>query len=223
MTVRDELRQYDAFRALSAAGWQLLSGCRVSNTGRERTILHKGQPVSGAYIVVSGQLRVYSITADGTELTLYFLSPGETCVLALNCLFNDLRYPAWVQPVGEAKVVVIPGEVYRALFEQEAGIRELTVRTLSTLVFRLMAELESAVSQSQGQRLAQFLLEHSASDGVLRATQHQLAQHLGTSREVVARLLGQFAAEGLVATARGAVTLRDLEGLRRRLLAEDVQ
>lgn len=73
-------------------------------------ILHKGSKTSGTYVVTKGRLRVFSIAPSGSEATLYFIDPGETCVLALNCLSNDLLYPAWVSSESETEVAVIPGK-----------------------------------------------------------------------------------------------------------------
>jgi CRP/FNR family transcriptional regulator len=177
-------------------------------------ILHKGQPVSGAYLVLEGRLRVFTISPGGNEATLYFVDVGEACVLALNCLFSDLLYPAWVQAEADTRVAVVPGVVYRRLFETEPCVQNLTVQALSTLVYRLMGELERVHSSNQRQRLVQFILLHANADGVLRMTQQQIARHLGTTREVVARLIGEFAGTGWVRTQRGMLTIVDLFALR---------
>ncbi|MEO8155764.1 MAG: Crp/Fnr family transcriptional regulator [Rhizobacter sp.] len=216
MALLNELERFDSFQGLGPAGKALLSqGAVRKKSARAAIILHKGQPVSGAYIVLTGRLRVFTIAPNGTEATLYFVDPGESCVLATNCVFNDLLYPAWVQAEVATSIALIPGPVYRKLFESEPSIQNLTVQTLSALVYRLMAELEHLHSSHHKQRLAQFILLHAASDGTLHMTQHQLAQHLGTTREVVARLMQGFVARGFVQTGRGSVTLRDLFGLRR--------
>ncbi len=75
----------------------LAQSVSITHSPRAAPVLHKGQAVSGAYLVVGGRLRVFTIPANGNEATLYFVDPGEACVLALNCLFSDLLYPAWVQ------------------------------------------------------------------------------------------------------------------------------
>lgn len=177
-------------------------------------VLYKGQPVAGAYFVVSGRLRVYAIAPNGNEATLYFIDPGETCIVALNCVFNDLLYPAWVQAMDDTRVAVIPGPVYRRLFEHEPGVRAVTVEALSTVVFRLMSELEQVHSTQHRQRLANFILSHANADGIMRMTQQQVAQHLGTTREVVARLMQGLVGERLVTTGRGFVRIADVFGLR---------
>ena len=176
-------------------------------------VIHKGQRVSGAYLVTSGQLRVFTYTPQGTEATLYFIRAGETCVLALNCLFNDLRYPAWVESDVNTHVAVIPGPVYRTLFEHESVVQDMTVKALSTLVFRLMGELEQIHACTLDQRLANFLLTNATAEGKVLMTQQELAGHLGTTREVIARLMQGFTTQGFVTTRRGAVTIIDAKGL----------
>ena len=212
----DAIQCFESFRDLSAESRQLLTqGLVRKELPPGATALHKGERVSGAYVVLEGRLRVYSLAPNGTEATLYFIDPGETCVLALNCLFNDLLYPAWVEAETETTVGLIAGATYRRLFELEPTVRDLTVRTLSTLVFRLMWELEFVHATHHKQRLANFLLIHASAEGVLRITQQKLAQHLGTTREVIARVLRELVAAGCVRTRRGVIVIEDLSALRR--------
>jgi CRP/FNR family transcriptional regulator len=210
------LDRFEPFSRLSAAGKKILAqGLTIANTSQAAAVLHKGQPVSGAYLVIDGRLRVFTIAPNGTEATLYFVDAGEACVLALNCLFNDLLYPAWVQAETKSTIALIPGAVYRRLFEMEPVIQNLTVQALSTLVYRLMAELEDVHASNHKQRLVHFLLTHASSDGSLHKTQQQIAQHLGTTREVIARLIQEFVAKGFIRTQRGSIAIIDLFGLRR--------
>lgn len=208
------LEGIEAFLDLSPEGRALL-GKAVQQVSFDKpaAVIHKGQPVSGAYVVLRGKLRVYTFTPQGTEATLYFIAPGETCVLALNCLFNDLCYPAWVDAAADTEVAVIPGPLYRRLFKQERGVQDMTVTALSTLVFRLMDELEQIHACNLEQRLANFLLSNASTEGVVAMTQQTLAGHLGTTREVVARIMQGFSAQGLVSTRRGAVSILDAERL----------
>lgn len=212
--VATALESLGPFRALSDSGRQLLrQGAIYKDCAPPAPILHKGTAISGAYFVVRGRLRVYALAPDGTEATLYFIDPGETCIFALNSLFNDLRYPAWVQAETDTTVALIPGPIYRQLFQREPSIQDVTVRALSTLVFRLMSELEEVHAYKLDQRLANLLLVHASADGELRMTQQQMAAHLGTTREVVARLIREFVANGYVETGRGMISVLDAGGL----------
>ncbi|MCG7871280.1 MAG: Crp/Fnr family transcriptional regulator [Candidatus Thiodiazotropha lotti] len=200
----------ETFLELTPSGQELFENGVVRKCFSKPTaVIHKGQVVSGAYLVTQGRLRVFTYTPQGSEATLYFLDPGETCVLALNCLFNDLRYPAWVETDGDTHVDVIPGALYRKLFEAESTVQNLTVKALSSLVFRLMEELEQVHACNLDQRLANFILSNASEEGILRMTQQALGGHLGTTREVIARLMQGFVAEGAVETRRGAVVITD--------------
>jgi CRP/FNR family transcriptional regulator, anaerobic regulatory protein len=200
----------ETFLDLTPVGKQLFDAGVVKKCFRSPTsVIHKGQSVSGAYLVTQGCLRVFTYSSQGNEATLYFLRPGETCVLALNCLFNDLRYPAWVETDANTEVDIIPGALYRKLFVTESTVQDLTVKALSSLVFRLMDELEQVHACNLDQRLANFILSNATEEGVLRMTQQQLGSHLGTTREVIARLMQGFVAEGAIKTRRGAVVVTD--------------
>lgn len=200
----------EPFLNLTSAGRKLFDAGVVKKSFRSPTsVIHKGQAVSGAYLVTQGRLRVFTYTPQGSEATLYFLRPGETCVLALNCLFNDLRYPAWVETDANTDVDIIPGALYRKLFVAESTVQDLTVKALSSLVFRLMDELEQVHACNLDQRLANFILSNATEEGILHMTQQELGSHLGTTREVVARLMQGFVAVGAVETRRGAVVVID--------------
>jgi CRP/FNR family transcriptional regulator len=210
------LRTLDVFRDLSATGQHMLEcGMQLNRFDELKTIINKGNSVSGAYVVVRGRLRVYSISPGGNEATLYFINPGEVCILALNCIFNNLAYPAWVQTEPDTCVGVIPSLTYRTLFQNEPSIQNLTVHALSVLVFRLMEELEQIHSLNLNERLAKFILMRSEGEGQLRMTQSELAAHLGTTREVIAKLLRKMVADKSVRTLRGAIVVERPEVLAR--------
>ena len=212
-----ELRALDVFRDLSVCGQQMLEcGMQLNEFRGLQTIINKGNTVSGAYVVIHGRLRVYSISPGGNEATLYFINPGEVCILALNCIFNNLQYPAWVQTEADTCVGVIPSLTYRTLFQNEPSIQNLTVHALSVLVFRLMEELEEIHSLNLSERLAKFILLRGTATGQLVMTQSELAAHLGTTREVIAKLLRKMVAEKSVKTMRGAILIEQPELLARQ-------
>ena len=209
-----DLEALGPFRHLSDQGRTLLrQGVVRKHCAPMEAVLHKGQAISGAYFVIRGRLRVYALAPDGTEATLYVIEPGETCIFALNSLFNDLRYPAWVLAETRTTVALIPGRIFRRLFEHEPAIQDVTVRALSTLVFRLMSELEEVHSYTLSQRLANLLLVHGSTQGELRMTQQDIARRLGTSREVIARAMRDFVKRRYVETGRGRTIVRNARGL----------
>ena len=204
-----EIRRLSIFHTLSDESRRLLDGGAITMRVPERRIfIKKGEHVSGAYFVLNGRLRVFTSLANGKEATLYFVNPGETCVLALNSLFNGLLYPAWVEADAPTAAAIIPGRIFRALFETERAIRDLALSAMATLAFRLMDELDQAHTCTLEQRLVNFLLVRaSGKERAVRQTQQQIADHLGTSREVIARVIGRIAARGYIVSGRKVITI----------------
>jgi len=201
---------------ISAAGQARIgsSARRVSCAGGT-ALIARGDMVAGAYLVERGALRIYYVSAEGREGTLYWVEPGQSCILALNCMFARLAYPAWVESEGETELSIVPGEVYRDLFAVEPAVQRFTVEALSGRLFELMALVEETASQGLEARLAAFLLRRSKGETAVAVTQEQVARHLTTSREVVSRVVRRLAARGLVDSAQGRIVLRDRPGLQR--------
>ncbi|MEZ5878518.1 MAG: Crp/Fnr family transcriptional regulator [Tepidamorphaceae bacterium] len=177
-------------------------------------ILHPGDAVNGVYLVRSGAIRVYYIGPEGREGTLYWIEPGESCILALNSLFTEIPYPAWAAAEENgAEIITVSGPVFRALFAQEPAVQRFLFEQLSGRVFSLLQTLESAMRLPQEERLVLLLLALADGDGVVHLSQDKLARHLGTIREVVSRLLRNLASQGMIALAPRKVTILDRDCL----------
>jgi CRP/FNR family transcriptional regulator len=200
---------------LSSGARSELVACRVQTIDARRLVLERGTRADGAYLVTAGLLRVYYLTAEGREATLYRVEAGGTCVLAITSTLGQEPYPAWVEsgPDG-ATFSRIPGEQLRRLLDTEAAFREYVFSALSGRVYELMEALEEAGSVRTEQRVARYLLKRAAPDGTIRATQAAIAGELGTAREVVFRALRSLGARQLIETGRIRVRILDAEGLR---------
>ena len=178
-------------------------------------LIARGDEVAGAYFVMSGALRVYYVNAEGREGTLYWVDRGQPCILALNCAFLHLPYPAWVESEGASEVLLIPGGAYRELFSAEPSMQRFTFEALSTRLFELMALMEETASRGLEARMAAFLLRRCGADRTLLMTQEQIANHLATSREVVSRILRGFVRAGWIEARPVQVRILDAEQLSR--------
>jgi CRP/FNR family transcriptional regulator len=178
-------------------------------------LLRRGDAVQGMYFVVEGSLRVYYLTPEGREATLYRVEPGGTCVLALTSTFSEEPYPAWVDGGPESGAFVrVPPELCRRLLAAEPAFRDFVFATLSGRIFELMRTLEEAGSLQVEQRVARYLLRHAGATRSVRASQAGIAAELGTAREVVFRALRSLAARGAIVTARMRVDIVDPVALR---------
>jgi CRP/FNR family transcriptional regulator len=214
----DPLRQsqFPFISELRARGRSRLRGAtrHVTLPPRAR-VIERGDEVAGVYLVEAGALRVYYVSAEGREGTLYWVDPGQSCILALNCLFARLPYPAWVETDrDQTEVAIVSGDVYRDLYLSEPALQRFTFATLSTRLFELMTLLQETASFGLEQRVAAFLLRRSGSSMVVETTHEQVAHHLGSSREVVSRVLRNLARSGAIKLSPGSVSIVDAGKLR---------
>jgi CRP/FNR family transcriptional regulator len=179
-----------------------------------QVLLSRGDDAQGAFLVLQGALRVYYLTEEGREATLYRVEPGSTCVLALSATLRSQPYPAWVEAAPRGvRFVRVPREAFHRLVEEEGAFRDFVLEALSGRIFELMSTLEQLATSTVVQRVAGYVARQAGAGGEVGATQAMIAAELGTAREVVFRALRGLAAQGLVATARGRVRVLDPRGL----------
>jgi CRP/FNR family transcriptional regulator len=171
------------FDQLSEAGRRELLAHPVQKVPGPKPLLSRGDPVDGAFLVVGGAMRIFYLTQEGREATLYRVEPGGTCILALTATFNEEPYPAWVESGARGvSFVKVPAPSFRRLFDGEVAFRNFIFGVLSARVFELMQVLEEAGTARMEQRLAKFLLRDG--EPTVRASQARSASELGTAREV---------------------------------------
>jgi CRP/FNR family transcriptional regulator, anaerobic regulatory protein len=214
------LANFPFFSQLAPAGQAELSAATSHVSLPPRTqVIQRGDEVAGVYLVEAGALRIYYISAEGREGTLYWVDAGQSCVLALNCLFSRIAYPAWVETdQAETKVAVVSGDVYRKLYLQEPALQKFTFEALTTRLFELMTLMQETASLGLEQRVAAFLLRRSANGQLLEASHEQIAHHLGSSREVVSRVLRNLASRGAIHLSRRSIEIAD-DGKLRDMIA----
>jgi CRP/FNR family transcriptional regulator, anaerobic regulatory protein len=216
MLDHQQLSHFPLLEELSDGGRaQLLAAARYVTLDPHTKVLQRGDEVAGAYLVERGALRVYYISAEGREGTLYWIDPGETCILALNCLFARLAYPAWVETdQSGAQVAVISGPTYRELFLSEPAVQRFTFGAQATRLFDLLTLMQETASLGLEQRVAAHLLRRAGAAQSLETTHEQIAHHVGSSREVVSRVLRNIARSGALALSPRSITIIDAEKLR---------
>lgn len=215
----DKLPDIPFHSELSSEGRsQLASASREVVLAPMTRVIERGDEVAGAYIVLSGALRIYYINADGREGTLYWVDSGQTCILALNCVFSGLSYPAWVESDDcETHVAVINGPGYRELFQKEPAVQKFTFEAQTVRLFELMELLQETASLGLEQRVAAVLLRRTKSDEVMETTHDKIARHVGSSREVVSRVLRNIARTGAIELLKGRIRILDAEKLQAML------
>lgn len=194
----------------------------LSQSAKEREY-KKGSIVSGdktqctgLLTVVSGQLRAYVITDEGKEITLYRLFEHDICLFSASCMLNSIQFDIMIEALEDTKVYVIPADVYKRLMERSAPVANYTNELMASRFSDVMWIMDQILSKKLDGRLAALLIEEEdlAGGDTLSATHEQLANHLGSAREVITRMLRYFQSEGIVKLTRGKIQITDRNRLK---------
>lgn len=187
-------------------------GSLSERSAKKGTILHNGSAdCAGLLLVRSGQLRAYILSEEGREITIYRLFDRDVCLFSASCVMRSIQFDVMIAAEKDTDLWIIPAEVYRQLMEESAPLSNYTNELMAGRFSEVMWLIEQVMWKSMDQRVAAFLLEESAIEGVnrLAITHETIANHLGTHREVVTRMLRYFQNEGMVKLSRGMVELTD--------------
>ena len=170
---------------------------------------------SGLIFVASGQIRAYYTSESGREITLYRLLEGDICILKASCIINSLQIDINLSAEKDTEFFVLPPSGYKKLMDKSLEISRYTNEIIAGRMSDIVWLMDQIMWQSFDKRLASFLLEESALDDsdTLHITHETIANHLGSAREVVTRMLKYFRSEGFVELSRGTLTITDREGL----------
>ena len=172
---------------------------------------------SGLFLVRSGRLRVYMLSEEGKEITLYRLEPGDVCMLAASCVLQSITFEVFVDAELPSDCYRINAGVFGEIMERIPAVKIFALETAVQRFSEVMWVMQQLVFMSMDQRIAIFLLDEASRTGslTLNVTHEQIARHLGTAREVVTRVLKHMSADGLVEISRGGIAIKDKTALRR--------
>ncbi len=178
--------------------------------------IHNGEECSGVIFVRSGSLRLYMMSDEGKEITLYRLRRGDLCMLSASCVLDAITFDVFVDAEEDSQCCVVSGPAFAAVSRRNPDIRVFALETAVSRFSDVMWVMQQVLFMSMDKRLAIFLLDESARTGsdTIALTHGQIARYMGSAREVVSRMLKYFAGEGIVEVSRGGVTILDKKNLR---------
>lgn len=178
------------------------------------TVFAPGQEAANLLLLLSGTVRVQQRSDSGREVFLYRVHAGESCVLTTACMLAEVAYSAEALAETDIEAVAIPRAVFDDLAGRSALFRSFVFQAYARRITDLFGLIDDIVFQRMDVRLATRLLD-LARDGTVEATHHALAAELGSAREVISRLLGEFQRRGWVSQGRGELRILDADALIR--------
>ncbi len=171
------------------------------------------QPCQGFPLLLTGSIKVVKLASSGRELLLYRVAPGGSCIITSSCLLGHSDYNARGLAETPLTLLVVPAPLFSRLMVEHAPFRDFVFHLFAERIAELMQLVEEVAFTRLDQRLARLILARK--DNTLTVTHQQLADELGSVREIVSRLLKGFAAQGLVTLGREQVTVADRPGLQK--------
>ena len=201
---------------LTSAQQKVISQSSQTRSVPKGTVLHNGSiDCLGLLLILSGQLRAYIISDEGREITLYRLFERDVCIFSASCIMRNIQFEVIIEAEKDSEIIVLPPHIYKKLMEESAAVANFSNQVMGSRFTEVMWLIEQIMWKSFDKRLASFLIEESVLDNTdsLKITHEKIANHLGTAREVVTRMLRYFQSEGLVKLSRGTIELTDKKRL----------
>ncbi len=208
----DLANYFPIWNRLTPAHQQRLLDSAEALTARAGTVIHNGSmDCLGLLLIRNGQLRVYTLSSEGREITLYRLFDHDICLFSASCVMPNIQFDVIIEAEKDSEMWVLPSCLFKDLMEESAVVANYANQLISSRFSEVMWLMEQIMWKSFDKRLAAFLVEEVGLEGttVLKLTHEKIANHLGTAREVVTRMLRYFQDEGMVKLTRGTVEILD--------------
>ena len=182
-------------------------------------IHHSGLDCMGILMIKSGELRVYLLSEDGRDITLYRLYPGESCILSASCVLKNITFNVHIDAEQDSQLLLLNAKLFQELYNRNIYVENFASKLTIQRFSDVMWAMQQILFMSFDKRLALFLLTESdkTKSDVIRLSHEQIAKYISSAREVVSRMLKYFSTEGIVKLSRGEVTLIDKAKLKHLL------
>ena len=190
----------------------LLASASVMQVPKGTVVFDENQPCQGFPLLLSGTIRVIKAAPNGRELQLYRVVPGESCILTSSCLLGHTRYHARGVSDESLEMVLLPSPSFHALFGKHEAFRDYVFHLFSDRLTDLMQLVSAVAFQKLDQRLARLIISKPSP---ILSTHQALADELGSAREIISRLLKNFAEQGWVKLGREQIEITDPAALRK--------
>ena len=179
-------------------------------------IYSKNNSCSGIVLVVKGQLRSFMSSLSGKEITLFRLFQNDLCILSSSCVYQNLSYDINLQAEENSLLLIIDGNLFKEVLDKNLSVQKFILEITQSKLSEIMWVLEQVVFFSLEHRLSDYLINqyYLNNSPQIHITHETIANDLGSSREVISRLLKRFEKDNLIDMGRGYINITDIEKLK---------
>ncbi|WP_337871711.1 Crp/Fnr family transcriptional regulator [Ignavibacterium sp.] len=186
---------------------ELLSHSVQRKIPKGKIINTEGERCVNFSFILNGSVKVYKAADNGREITLYYLNRGESCILTASCILSKKTFPAISQAEIDTEVLSVPSEILLSWVDKYEHWRAYVFNLMSSRLSDIITIVEEIIFRNVDMRLANYLLKNFKEGNQISKTHYAIASDIGTSREVVSRLLKEFEDSKIISPSRGQITI----------------
>ena len=218
MNIEDDVKKLSYWDSLSEEEKAVLMRGTTGRTYQKNEYIHGfSDACLGMVYVCRGSIRVYTTSEEGREVTLFHISEGECCIMSASCVITGISLDVQLLAEEETEIMAVHSGTVQKLMDSNIYVKcfayELAVKRFSSVVWVMQEILFVRFDV----RMARFLLSVYKKTGKMniQMTQEAIAIEVNSAREVVARMLKQFASDNLIELKRGTIVLKNIDGLKK--------
>ncbi|MBN2657426.1 MAG: Crp/Fnr family transcriptional regulator [Spirochaetales bacterium] len=212
------LREHPDLKISEADTARLISSVKAVSIEEGDILVNQGDSCLYLPIVLRGSIKVTKVSQNAREVVLYYINTGGSCILSALGILNSSTFPANALCDRKANVLLIPSSIIREFVHKYEGWRNFVFKLYNSRFNHLLCFIDEILFSKLDVRLVRHLLTLSGSDSIIRKTHQQLAEELGSTREVISRILKDMEKNGHIALGRGSVSLLEPEKIKKKYL-----
>jgi len=177
----------------------------VKDVPKGRTLCREGDACDYLPLVISGNLRVFKAAENGREVTLYTVESGSSCVLSAAGILKGTPFPTQTMAETETRILLVPGRTVGAFYDRYKGWRNFILSLYTDRVSSVIHLVEEVLFRRLDDRLLELLRDKADGKGIVRITHQKIAEELGSTREVISRLLKELENRDILQQRRGEI------------------
>jgi len=175
------------------------------------TLINQNETCLGFIYVLSGALRAYIMGENAKEITLFNLKENDYCLLCSHCALHSIHYDILLESSQNTEVLIVPHQLFSRLKDTYPTLSNFTLTLISKRLSQTISTLEQALFKPLVERIREFLYEN-AHNGEILISHEEIANHLGSSREVISRILKEMENKGEIKRAYKKIILLKIKG-----------
>jgi CRP/FNR family transcriptional regulator len=193
-----------------------LNNFSIIKYGKGVNLHGAGKECEGLILVRSGELRVYILSEEGRDVTLFRISEGENCILSASCILGNITFDVLIDAEQDTEILLLSVDTFEKLARENIYVENFIYKKSTDRFSEVMWAIEQILFMSFDKRLAVFLHDETVKtkSNKIKLTHEQIARYIGSAREVVSRMLKSFESQGILKLSRGTIEIVDKEKLR---------